>query len=190
MVLTGLRICQNDVLQVGARVVSSSTWLLVVEGGCHTPTDPQRGRWVGKRRGPRPLRWVLWRFTGETSAYILRGPQFGWAPVPCWFWCCSWHRGPIFSGKGIESDRDRHPFPRGFHPEVGAGRRGEGPSQLEHVNFRAHEIPSIPPATQPIARRKPQRKRATMPSTRRGVLTWQRARSRESRFPMAYLRNN
>ena len=74
MVLTGLRICQNDVLQVGARVVSSSTWLLVVEGGCHTPTDPQRGRWVGKRRGPRPLRWVLWRFTGETSAYILRGP--------------------------------------------------------------------------------------------------------------------
>ena len=181
MVFTGLRICQNDVLQVGARVVSSSTSLPVVEGGCHAPTDPQRGRCVRKRIEAPGLfdENVLWRFTGETSAYILRGPKFGWAPVPCWFWCWNWHRGPIFSGKGIESDRDRHPFSRGFHPEVGAGRRGEGLSQLEHVNFRAHEIPWVPPATQPIARRKPQRKRATMPSARWGALTWQRSRPRK-----------
>ena len=74
MVFTGLRICQNDVLQVGARVVSSSTSLPVVEGGC--PTDPQRGRCVGKRRGPRPLRWkrplvVHW---GNIRLYLAGPP--------------------------------------------------------------------------------------------------------------------
>ena len=39
---TELRI---DVLQVGAREVSSGMSLPVVEGGCHVPTHPQRGRW-------------------------------------------------------------------------------------------------------------------------------------------------